>query len=162
MWIGRYYHCTEPNTCIIPNGFCSMGLALPGAISASLLAGDRRVLAIAGDGDFLMNVQEMETASRLGSNITVMVWEDGGYGLIAWKQQSEFGRHTRLSFTNPDWIKLAHAFGWQGQYVANSVDLMGALDRALEHTGPSLVVIPIDYRENLALSERLGAIRATL
>jgi acetolactate synthase-1/2/3 large subunit len=162
MWIGRYYQSNEPNTCIIPNGFCSMGLALPGAISACLVDADRRVFAIAGDGDFLMNVQEMETASRLGVDLTVMVWEDGGYGLIEWKQQSNFGRHTNLSFGNPDWLKLAESFGWQGQYVSDAPNLSAAIGRALDHKGPSLIVIPIDYTENLSLTARLGGIRATL
>ena len=101
MWIARHYQCHEPNTCLIPNGFCSMGFALPGAIAANIVHPDRRVLAIAGDAGFLMNVQEMETARRLNSNITVMVWEDNEYGLIAWKQESHFGRHTELSFGNP-------------------------------------------------------------
>ena len=87
-----------------------------------------------------------------------MVWEDGGYGLISWKQDNEFNRHTNLSFTNPDWLKLADAFGWHGQYVANARDLKGALADALAHKGPSLVVIPIDYRENALLTQRLGQI----
>ena len=85
MWIARHYHCYEPNTCLIPNGFCSMGFALPGAIAANLVFPEHRVLAVCGDAGFLMNVQEMETARRLGSEITVLVWEDNEYGLIAWK-----------------------------------------------------------------------------
>jgi len=156
MWVGRYYHCHEPNTCLIPNGFCSMGMPLPGAIGASLVADGRKVLGIAGDGDFLMNVQEMETATRIGADITMLVWEDRGYGLIAWKQDDAFGNHTDLEFGNPDWLKLAESFGWQGQYVHNARDLRPALDGALAHPGPSLVVIPIDYSENLKLSRRLG------
>lgn len=155
MWVGRHYHCNEPNTCLIPNGFCSMGMPLPGAIGASLVAGERRILGITGDGDFLMNVQEMETARRLDADITMLVWEDGGYGLIAWKQDEHFGSHTDLEFGNPDWLTLAASFGWQGQYVANARDLPGALQNALDHPGPSLVVIPIDYRENLKLSKKL-------
>ncbi|GAA6157554.1 acetolactate synthase large subunit [Pyruvatibacter sp. HU-CL02332] len=162
MWIARHYQCHEPNTCLIPNGFCSMGMPLPGAIAADMVHPDRRIFAIAGDGDFMMNVQEMETASRMKSNITVMVWEDGGYGLISWKQENEFNRHTNLSFTNPDWMKLADSFGWQGQYVPDSRDLREALDKALAHEGPSLVVIPIDYRENVLLTERLGQIDVTI
>ena len=110
MWIARYYQCHEPNTCLIPNGFCSMGFALPGAIGAQLVYPDRCILAVCGDAGFLMNVQEMETARRLNSNIVVMVWEDKAYGLIAWKQQNEFGRHTDLSFSNPDWMQLARGF----------------------------------------------------
>lgn len=104
MWIARHYHCHEPNTCLIPNGFCSMGFALPGAIAANLVYPDRRILSICGDGGFMMNGQEMETARRLNSNITVMVWEDGGYGLISWKQENEFDRSTDLAFSNPDWL----------------------------------------------------------
>jgi acetolactate synthase-1/2/3 large subunit len=156
MWIARHYHCHEPNTCLIPNGFCSMGFALPGAIAASLINPDRRVLAIAGDGGFLMNVQEMETARRLETQPVVMVWEDGSYGLIAWKQENEFDRHTDLEFTNPDWLQLADAFGWNGHRVENSVDLIGVLRAAFDEPGPSLIVIPIDYRENALLTKRLG------
>ncbi|MCP5431963.1 MAG: acetolactate synthase large subunit [Alphaproteobacteria bacterium] len=158
MWVARYYQCEEPNTCLIPNGFCSMGMPLPGLIAANLVHPDRKVFGIAGDGDFLMNVQEMETARRLNSNINIMVWVDGGYGLISWKQQNEFNRHTNLSFGNPDWLGLAKAFGWHGQYVKNSVDLRPAIEAALAYEGPSLIAIPIDYEENLKLSQRLGKI----
>ncbi|MEL7535823.1 MAG: acetolactate synthase large subunit [Pseudomonadota bacterium] len=161
MWIARHYHCHEPNTCLIPNGFCSMGFALPGAIAASLLYPERRILGIAGDGGFLMNVQEMETAKRLGVNPVMLVWEDGGYGLISWKQEAEFGRHTDLAFSNPDWIALANSFGWTGHYVSRARDLAGALESAFAEDGPSLVVIPIDYRENLKLTERLGELAGT-
>jgi len=158
MWIARYYQCHEPNTCLIPNGFCSMGFALPGAIAAQKVFPDRRVMAICGDAGFLMNVQEMETAVRVGSNIVVMVWEDHAYGLIAWKQQNEFGKHTDLSFGNPDFVGLAKAFGWNGYRVEKSVDLQATLEAAFEAEGPSLVVIPIDYRENALLTKRLGNI----
>jgi acetolactate synthase-1/2/3 large subunit len=158
MWIARYYQGHQPNTCLIPNGFCSMGFALPGVISANLVYPDRKVLAICGDGGFMMNVQEMETAQRLGSDITVLVWEDKAYGLIAWKQEGEFGRHTDLSFGNPDWMKLADAFGWHGHHVENSAALAATLGQALHESGPSLVVVAIDYRENMLLSERLGNI----
>ena len=158
MWIARYYQCHEPNTCLVPNGFCSMGFALPGAIGAHLVDPSRRVLAVCGDGGFLMNVQELETARRLNSNITVMVWVDGGYGLIAWKQQNHFGRHTDLSFGNPDWLKLAEAFGWNGYFCDRSADLAGVLEASFQTPGPSLVAVPIDYRENDLLTKRLGEI----
>jgi acetolactate synthase-1/2/3 large subunit len=162
MWIGRYYQCHEPNTCLIPNGFCSMGMPLPGAIAAHLVHPERRIFAIAGDGDVLMNVQEMETARRLDADITVMVWEDGGYGLIAWKQDTEFGSHTDLSFGNPDWLQLAESFGWQSQHVSRAADLAPAIQTALDHQGPSLLVVPIDYRENPLLTKRLGEIECTI
>ena len=158
MWIARHYQCHEPNTCLVPNGFCSMGFALPGAIAANLVYPDRRVLAVCGDAGFLMNVQEMETARRLGSDITVLVWEDNEYGLIAWKQEAHFGRHTELSFGNPDWMKLAESFGWNGHHVTASADFATTLDDALNEKGPSLVVIPIDYRENALLTKKLGEI----
>ena len=162
MWVARHYHCHEPNTCLIPNGFCSMGFALPGAISAALVHPERRVLSICGDAGFLMNVQEMETAKRLGVNCTVMVWEDGGYGLIKWKQENSFGRHTELDFGNPDWLLLAEAFGWSGRRVARSADLIPALEAAFAEPGPNLVVVPIDYRENRLLTERLGDIEVSM
>ncbi|RMH52834.1 MAG: acetolactate synthase large subunit [Zetaproteobacteria bacterium] len=158
MWIARHYHCHEPNTCLIPNGFCSMGFALPGAIAAALIHPERRILAICGDGGFLMNVQEMETARRLGVNLVAMVWEDHGYGLIAWKQQSHFGHHTELGFGNPDWLGLAAAFGWHGHRVKDGDGLRAALETAFTEEGPSLLVVPIDYRENMKLSARLGSI----
>jgi acetolactate synthase-1/2/3 large subunit len=156
MWIARHYHCHEPNTCLIPNGFCSMGSALPGAIAASMIYPHRRVLAIAGDGGFLMNVQEMETAKRLGAEPVVMVWEDKEYGLIAWKQDAEFDRQTDLAFTNPDWLLLAESFGWNGHWVQDSADLAAVLEAAFTESGPSLIALPIDYRENKLLTERLG------
>jgi len=158
MWIARQYQCHEPNTCLIPNGFCSMGFALPGAIGASLVYPDKQILAICGDAGFMMNVQEMETAKRLNSNIVVMVWEDHAYGLIAWKQQNQFGHHTDLSFGNPEWMLLAKAFGWHGHRVEYSADLQATLKIAFAEYGPSLIVIPIDYRENMKLTERLGNI----
>lgn len=162
MWIARYYHCHEPNTCLIPNGFCAMGFALPGAIAAYLVYPQRRVLAICGDAGFLMNMQEMETARRLDANVVVMVWEDHAYGLIAWKQDNEFGHHTDLTFGNPDWMQLAAAFGWNGHRVDNSRDLADTLENAFQEDGPSLVVIPIDYRENALLTQRLGNIRTSI
>ena len=162
MWIARHYQCHVPNTCLIPNGFCSMGFALPGSIAAALVYPKRRILAICGDAGFLMNVQEMETARRLNVNVVVMIWEDHAYGLIAWKQDNEFGSHTDLSFGNPDWVLLAEAFGWNGHRVENSRDLAGVLESAFREEGPSLVVVPIDYRENQILTERLGNIAVTI
>jgi acetolactate synthase-1/2/3 large subunit len=162
MWIARHYQCHEPNTCLIPNGFCSMGFALPGAIAANIVHPDRRILGIAGDAGFLMNVQEMETAARIGSNIVMMVWEDNEYGLIAWKQEGHFGRHTDLAFGNPDWEQLAESFGWHGHYVRDAADLEDSLGAAFNEQGPSLVVIPIDYRENQLLTKKLGEIQCAI
>jgi len=135
-----------------------MGFALPGAIGAKLAFPDKKVVAICGDGGFLMNVQEMETASRVGANIVVIVWVDGGYGLIEWKQDTAFGKHTNLAFNNPDFNKLAEAFGWIGYSVENSKDLEPTLEKALNQTKPVLISLPIDYRENPLLTKRLGEI----
>ncbi|MEZ4320556.1 MAG: acetolactate synthase large subunit [Myxococcota bacterium] len=158
MWIARYYQCDEPNTCLISNGFCSMGFALPGAIGAKLAQPDANVVAVCGDGGFLMNVQEMETAVRLGTKITVMLWVDNAYGLIAWKQDNQFGKHTDLAFGNPDFELLAKSFGWHAEHVQKSTDLAAALRRAIDAPEPALVIVPIDYAENNKLSKRLGQI----
>ena len=109
-----------------------------------------------------MNLQEMETAKRLDSSIVVMVWEDHEYGLIAWKQEAEFDRHTDLAFSNPDWLKLADAFGWHGHVVNHSRTLKATLEHALSEPGPSLVVVPIDYEENMKLTRRLGELAQTM
>ena len=162
MWVARYFHAHEPNTCLIPNGFCSMGFALPGSIAASLVYPKRRVLAVCGDAGFLMNVQEMETARRLNANVVVMVWEDFAYGLIVWKQDNAFGHHTPLSFGNPDWMLLARSFGWHGHRVEHSDELAATLEAAFSEAGPSLVIVPIDYRENALLTQRLGNIKCSI
>ncbi len=158
MWIARYYQCDEPNTCLISNGFCSMGFALPGAIAAKMIYPERRVMAICGDAGFMMNVQEIETARRIGANIVVMIWEDKEYGLITWKQQNQFGKHTDLSFNNPDFVKLAESFDCLGLRVENSCDLAPALEEAFSADRPCVLTIPIDYRENALLTQRLGEI----
>ena len=158
LWIARYYQCDEPNTCLIPNGFCSMGFALPGAIGAKLVHPERKVLAICGDGGFLMNAQELETAKRLGANIVVMIWEDGGFGLIEWKQETNFDRHTALGFGNPDFTMLAESYGCLGLRVNNARDLAPALEQAFAADRPVIISLPIDYRENLKLTARLGNI----
>jgi acetolactate synthase-1/2/3 large subunit len=162
MWVARYFQCDAPNTCLISNGFCSMGFALPGAIAAKMIHPDRRVLAVCGDAGFLMNVQDLETARRLGTNPVYMIWEDHGYGLIEWKQENEFKRHSELSFNNPDWVKLAESFDCKGMRVENARDLAPALDEAFTSDRPVIMVIPIDYRENQKLTERLGNIEAAI
>ncbi len=163
MWIARHYQCEAPNTCLISNGFCSMGFALPGAIGAKFAHPDRRVLAICGDGGFLMNVQELETAARLGVNVVCMVWVDGGYGLIQWKQESQFqGRHSDLAFDNPDFELLARAFGIWGRSLTATEQVGPALEEAFAQDGPALIAIPVDYRENLKLSDRLGKLEVAI
>jgi len=158
MWIARNYPCYEANTCIIPNGFCSMGYALPATISASLEIKNKKIFSISGDGGFLMNVQEMETAKRLNSNIVIIIWEDKGYGLIKWKQQTEFGKSTDLDFDNPDWEKLAKSFGWNYLFEDDSSNITTQLQKTNKLTGPTLFIIPIDYSENQKLTSFLRSL----
>jgi acetolactate synthase-1/2/3 large subunit len=158
IWVARLYQTYEPNTVIISNGFAAMGISLPGAIAAKLVHPDRRVVALCGDGGFLMNSQELETARRIGANVTVVVWRDDGYGLIDWKQRNEFGRPFAVEFGNPDFVAYAESFGIAGFRPASAADLFTTLRQALDVDGPALVEVPIDYRENLRLTERLGAL----
>jgi acetolactate synthase-1/2/3 large subunit len=158
IWVARLFQAYEPNTVIISNGFAAMGIALPGAIAARLVHPDRNVVALCGDGGFLMNSQELETARRLKVKLTVVVWRDDGYGLIDWKQRNEFGRPFAVSFGNPDLVAYAESFGLAGFRPGSAEELYPMLMRALEEEGPSLVEVPIDYRENLRLTERLGAL----
>jgi acetolactate synthase-1/2/3 large subunit len=161
VWVARLFQAYEPNTVIISNGFAAMGIALPGAIAAKLVHPDRRVVALCGDGGFLMNSQELETAKRIGANITVVIWRDDGYGLIDWKQRNEFGRPFAVEFGNPDFVAYARSFGIAGYRVESAETLAETLRQALDHNGPSVVDIPIDYSENLRLTERLGDLTAS-
>jgi acetolactate synthase-1/2/3 large subunit len=158
IWIARLYQAYEPNTVVISNGFAAMGIALPGAIAAKLVHPDRKVVALCGDGGFLMNVQELETAKRIGAAVVVVVWRDDGYGLIDWKQRNEFGRSFAVEFGNPDLVDLARSFGIPGFRPASADELYPTLMRALELDGPSVIDVPIDYAENVRLTERLGAL----
>jgi acetolactate synthase-1/2/3 large subunit len=143
---------------IISNGFAAMGISLPGAIAAKLVHPERKVVALCGDGGFLMNSQELETAKRIRANVTVVVWRDDGYGLIDWKQRNEFGRPFGVEFGNPDFVAYAESFGIAGFRPSNAGELLPCLRRALDVDGPALVEVPIDYRENLRLTEHLGAL----
>jgi acetolactate synthase I/II/III large subunit len=161
VWVARLYQAYEPNTVIISNGFAAMGISLPGAIAAKLVHPDRHVVALCGDGGFLMNSQELETAKRIGANVTVVIWRDDGYGLIDWKQRNEFGRPFGVEFDNPDFVDYARSFGIAGFRPGSTAELYPTLMRAFEVDGPALVEVPIDYRENLRLTEHLGALSGT-
>ena len=128
VWVARLYQAYEPNTVIISNGFAAMGISVPGAIAAKLVHPDRKVVALCGDGGFLMNSQELETATRIGADITVVVWRDDGYGLIDWKQRNEFGRPFGVEFGNPDFVAYARSFGIAAFRPANAADLYPTLD----------------------------------
>ena len=114
MWVARMYQAERPNTCIISNGFASMGIGVPGAIAAKLAYPDRTALTVTGDAGFLMNSQEIETALRIGVAIVILVWNDSKYGLIKWHQDRRFGRDTHIEFKNPDFVMYAESFGALG------------------------------------------------
>jgi acetolactate synthase-1/2/3 large subunit len=156
MWVARMYQAERPNTCIISNGFASMGIALPGAIGARIAHPDRAVVAVTGDAGFLMNSQELETAIRIGTPIVVLVWTDAEYGLIKWKQMMHFGRESHIRFTNPDFVRYAESFGAAGFRVESAGELSTVLREALSHDGVSVIDCPVDYAENLKLTEKLG------
>jgi acetolactate synthase-1/2/3 large subunit len=157
MWIARYYQCQVPNTCLISNGFCTMGFAMPASIGAKMAFPDRKILSISGDAGFAMNIQELETAVRRKLNIVAMVWVDGEYGLIKWKQQVGFeGKHSDLKFGNPNFGKLAEAYGMWGTEITSPDQLTPALEEAFSQEGPALLAVPVDYAANMRLTKRLG------
>jgi acetolactate synthase-1/2/3 large subunit len=145
MWVAKFYPVYGNNTLLISNGFASMGFALPAAIGAKLLYPHRKVVAVCGDGGFLMNVQELETACRMGLNVVVIVFRDGGYDLIKWKNARKFGDAQGLDFSNPDFVKLAESFGARGLAVTSSDGMEQLLAEALSGKGPVVVDVPIDY-----------------
>lgn len=156
MWMARMFRCEQPNTCIISNGFASMGIAVPGAIAAKLARPERKVVAVTGDAGFLMNSQEIETAMRLGISMVILIWNDNSYGLIEWKQLNQFGRTSNVHFTNPDFVKYAEAFGAKGYRIEKAEQLVPTLKRALADNTVSIIDCPVDYSENIKLTEQLG------
>ncbi len=156
MWMARLYPTYEPNTCLISNGLSTMGFALPGAIAAKLAYPDRRVLAVVGDGAFLMHSQEIETALREHVPITVLVWQDDAYGLIRWKMDLELGRDVAVGFSNPDFVAYAQSFGAVGYRIDAADQLLPVLEEALSADTVSVVACPVDYSENLRLTDALG------
>jgi acetolactate synthase-1/2/3 large subunit len=156
MWMARLYPTYAPNTCLISNGLSTMGFALPGALAAHLVHPDRKILASVGDGAFLMNSQEIETAVRENIPLTVLVWVDNSYGLIEWKMQLEIGRHSNVRFANPDLVQYAESFGAGGYQINSADELLPTLREALDSNGVSIIACPVDYSENLRLTDRLG------
>ncbi|RFS83134.1 acetolactate synthase large subunit [Actinomadura spongiicola] len=156
MWMARMYPTYEPNTLLVSNGLSSMGFAVPGAIAAKLAHPDRRVLAATGDGAFLMNSQELETAVRENIPITVLIWDDSAYGLIEWKMDLELGTSSNIRFGNPDFVKYAESFGARGYRVDSADELLPTLRKALADDAVSVIAVPVDYSHNLQLTDKLG------
>ena len=156
MWMSRMFRCEFPNTCLISNGFASMGIAVPGAIGAKLAYPDRKIVAVTGDGGFMMNSQEIETALRMKTPIVILIWNDSAYGLIEWKQMNQFGRKANIDFGNPDFVKYAESFGAKGYRIERGEDLLPILRTALADNTVSVIDCPVDYSENLKLTGKLG------
>ncbi len=164
MWMARHYHCHSPNTCIISNGFAAMGIAIPGALAAKLVYPKRKIVAVTGDGGFMMNSQELETALRVGTPFVTLIFNDGGYGLIEWKQENHFGKGNSsfVHFGNPDFVKLAESMGLKGYRVESSLDLIPILKEALAQDVPAVIDCPVDYRENRRFTQKAGELSCEL
>ena len=156
LWIGRMFPAHEPNTVLIANGLAGMGFALPCAIAAKLVHPERKVVTVSGDGGFLMNCQELETAMRLRTPIVNVIWENRQYGSIVWKQDKKFGRHFGTDFTNPDFVMLAESFGIPAWRCGSADEFGERLRHALSLEVPSLIVLPIDYSLDVAIDRELG------
>lgn len=156
MWMARMYPTYEPNTLLVSNGLSSMGFSVPGALAAKLAHPDRRVLAATGDGAFLMNSQELETAVRENIPITVLIWDDSAYGLIEWKMDLDMGTSSHIKFGNPDFVKYAESFGARGYRVESAAELLPTLRKALAEDTVSVITVPVDYSHNLQLTDKLG------
>ena len=156
MWMARHYHCDCPNTCIISNGFAAMGIAIPGAMAAKLVHPDKKVVAVTGDGGFMMNCQELETALRAKTPFVTLIFNDDGYGLIEWKQINQFGHSSFIDFGNPDFVKFAESMGLKGYRVESAADLIPTLKEALAQDVPAVIDCPVDYQENLRFSQKSG------
>jgi acetolactate synthase-1/2/3 large subunit len=156
LWIGRMFPAYEPNTVLIANGLAGMGFAVPAAVAAKLVHPERKVVTVNGDGGFLMNCQELETAVRLRTPFVSVVWENAQFGSIVWKQDKKFGRHFGVDFTNPDFVKLAEAFGMPAWRCESVGEFPERLRQAVGLDVPSLIVLPIDYSIDVAISEELG------
>ena len=156
MWIARLWQAHAPNTCIISNGFASMGIGVPGAVAARLAYPERQVVTITGDAGFLMNSQEIETAVRLNLAFVILVWNDSKYGLIKWHQDRRFGRDSHIDFKNPDFIQYAESLGARGFRVESTDRLKSVLREAMQCGTVAVVDCPVDYAENMKLTEKLG------
>ncbi|WP_335341898.1 acetolactate synthase large subunit [Bifidobacterium moraviense] len=159
MWMARLYPTYYSNTCVIDNSLSTMAWTLPGAVAASLAHPGRPVLAVMGDGSFMMNVQELETAVRVGARMVVLVWVDEAYGLIKWKMDIHDGSHEYVDFGNPDVVELASSFGAKGHEITSADELYPTLRSALRSgSGVDIIACPVDYRENMKLIDKLGDI----
>jgi acetolactate synthase I/II/III large subunit len=162
MWMARLYPTYKPNTCLISNGLSTMAFALPGAIAVKLAYPERKVLAAAGDGGFMMLGSELETAVREHVPIVVLIWEDEAYGLIKWKMDLELGHHSSVDFQNANFVTYAESFGAKGYRISHADELLPTLKSALEDNAVSVIACPVDYSENMELTDKLGSLTEAL
>ena len=148
IWFARNYKARQPNTVLLDNALATMGAGLPSAMASAMVYPDRKVMAICGDGGFMMNSQEMETAVRLKLNITVLVLNDNSYGMIRWKQANMGFEDWGLTYGNPDFVKYAEAYGANGHRVTSAQDLKETIDKCLNSEGVHLIDCPVDYSDN--------------
>jgi acetolactate synthase-1/2/3 large subunit len=149
IWFARNYRTHHANTLLLDNALATMGAGLPSAMMAAILNPGKRVMAVCGDGGFMMNSQEMETAVRLGLDLVVVVLNDSAYGMIRWKQAVDRFADFGMTFRNPDFVKYAESYGAKGTRVTAVADLKPALEVAFKGGGVHLVDVPIDYSENM-------------
>jgi acetolactate synthase-1/2/3 large subunit len=162
MWMARLYPTYASNTCLISNGLSTMAWTLPGAIGAKLARPKARVLVATGDGSFMMNSQEIETALRERVPMVVLIWVDGEYGLIKWKMELELGQSVETTFGNPDFVAYAESFGAAGHQIEAAADLLPVLRHALAQDTVSVIACPVDYSANLQLTDALGELDESL
>ena len=148
IWFARNYRTYVANTLLLDNALATMGAGLPSAMMAAMMYPERRVMAVCGDGGFMMNSQEMETAVRLKLNLVVLILDDGAYGMIRWKQAVDSFPDFGLTFGNPDFVRYAESYGAKGTRVQSTEGLIPALEAAFQGGGVHLVAVPIDYTEN--------------
>jgi acetolactate synthase-1/2/3 large subunit len=162
MWMARLYPTYEPNTCLISNGLSTMAWTVPGAIGAKLACPDARVLVATGDGAFMMNSQEIETALRERVPCVILIWVDDEYGLIKWKMDLELGENFDTAFGNPDFVAYAESFGARGYRIEAADQLLPTLQHALADDTVSVIACPVDYSANLQLTDTLGELDESL
>ena len=162
MWMARLYPTYEPNTCLISNGLSTMAWTVPGAIAAKIARPTAKVLVATGDGAFLMNSQEIETALRLRTPIVILIWVDDAYGLISWKMDLEIGHNVDTRFGNPDFVAYAESFGAKGYRISRADELLPTLREALQNETISVIACPVDYSANSELIASLGELDESL
>ncbi len=155
IWMARYFRIYRPRHLLFSNGMQTLGVSLPWAIAAALTRPEKPVVSVSGDGGFLFSGQELETAVRLHLNIIQIIWTDGYYDMVKFQEIAKYGKDAGVKFGPVDYVKYAESFGAKGLQVTGLGDLDKVLDKAFKTTGPVVVDIPVDYRDNIKLKSAL-------